>query len=104
MTAGAGKASGTVEDKLHGTMSALANDEWYRGHLILLRDSATAGKGKMILRWGEDSLQQLTAVSEHDIATQFADTVSMAFFIGWLAGGAVTTQMNFGMCAWRIYS
>lgn len=98
------KASGTEEASIIGNMSALENDTWYRGQVRVIRDSTTAGKGKMLIYWGYDSLQILPQVDEFNVATQFPDTVSMAFFIGWLAGGAVTTQMNFGHFAYRIYA
>ena len=103
-TTKARKASGTEETKIAAAMSALEDDTWYRGQARVIRDSTTAGKGKLLLYWGYDSLQQIPLVSEMDIATQFPDTVSMAFFIGWLAGGAVTTQMNWGMFGYRIWA
>lgn len=101
-TTKARKASGTEETKVAGAMSALANDTWYRGQVRIIRDSATAGKGKLDFYWGEDALQSIPLVSSQDIAAAFPDTVSMAFFMGWLAGGAVTTQMNWGMFGYRI--
>lgn len=98
------KASGTEELSPVARMDTLTNDTWYRGHAVVTRDASTAGKGRFRLYWGADSLMQLPLVQEQYIATQFPDTVSMAFFIGWLAGGAVTTQMNWGMFGYRIYS
>ena len=102
-TTRARKASGTVEDKNAALMDTLTIDVWYRGQVEVVRDASTAGKGRMDFYWGLDSLQEIPLVSRQDISTQFPDTVSMAFFIGWLAGGSVTTQMNFGSFAYRIY-
>lgn len=98
------KASGTEASQQHGTMAALANDTWYRGHCLAERDSTTAGKGTLRCAFGEDASNPITQISQLDIAAAFPDTVSMAFVIGWLAGAAVTTQMNFGMAGYRIYA
>lgn len=103
LTARARKASGTkatqVCDMADGT-----NDAWYRGHGIITADpAATAGKGRFTLYYGLDSLDPIPQVLDRTFATEFPDTVSLAFGIAWAAGGAVTTQHNFHGFGWRIF-
>jgi hypothetical protein len=96
------KASGTAET-IQGTLTGTVDATWLRAHLILTRDSSTAGRGKVDLYLGDDSLQTVPLVASGTIPTQFADTVSLAPGFGWLSG-ANNTGLSHGMAGWRIYN
>lgn len=96
------KASGTRESiacAATGTLDAT----WIRAHLVLKRDSATAGKGRMDLYMGDDSLSRVPWIGGGIIPTQFADTVSLAPGFGWLSG-ANNTGLSHGAFKWRLWA
>ncbi len=95
------KASGTAEDVAISFTGADAT--WLRFHMILTRDSATAGKGRVQIYGGADTLEQLPLLFDYTVATQFPDTVSLAPQFGWLSG-ANNTGLSFGSHGWRLYN
>ena len=96
------KASGTAlaVDCNH---SVPANATWQRLHVIMTRDADTAGKGRVQVAFGADSLEQVPTVLDYVFPTQFPDTVSMAMGFGWLSG-ANNTALSHGKFGWRIHA
>lgn len=98
------KASGTKETQtVSATPMGTVDATWLRFHMVLTRDPDTAGRGKIRLYGGADSLQIVPLLAEMNVATQFADTVSMAGGFGWLSG-ANNTALSIGYYGRRIYN
>lgn len=95
------KASGTAEDV--AISFAGGDSTWIRIHMIATRDASTAGKGRVQVYAGADSLDPLPLVFDYTVATQFPDTVSLAPQFGWLSG-ANNTGLSHGLHGWRIYN
>lgn len=95
------KASGTAD--IASVAFGGGDATWLRFHMIVTRDASTAGKGRVQLYGGADSLDPLPLILDYTVATQFPDTVSLAPQFGWLSG-ANNTMMSHAMHGWRVYS